>query len=184
MNTTDVVDAVDTAPSAKITITYPGGRTVEFGKELKPEEVKDEPQVCWDAAPDKYYTLLMFDPDAPSRMEPKIADVKHWLVVNIQGCEVKTGEVIAEYMGSGAPQGTGLHRYIFLVFEQKGKMQFKEPKSGKLDKEHRISWSMRKFRRENELGEAYAGNYFVAQWSPFVDEWRKQWEMAANSRGN
>lgn len=94
MESSDVVDAIDKAPSSKINITYPNGETVEFGEELKPEDVKDEPQVSWDADPAKYYTLIMFDPDAPSRHEPKFADVKHWLVVNIQGCNVASGEVI------------------------------------------------------------------------------------------
>lgn len=83
--------------------------------------------------------------------------------------------------GVGAPQGTGFHRYIFLVFEQQGKMEFDEPKSGKLSREHRISWSMRKFAKKNNLGQVYAGNYFNAQWSPFVDEWKKQREMEADN---
>jgi phosphatidylethanolamine-binding protein (PEBP) family uncharacterized protein len=176
MEGTDTVPSgtLDEAPSSKITITYPSGKTVEFGKELTPTDVKDEPQVSWEADPAKYYTLLMFDPDAPSRQDPKSADVKHWLVVNILGCDVKSGEVIAEYAGSGPPQGTGLHRYIFLVFEQKDRMEFDEPKSEKGSRANRVSWSMRGFMKKNNLRKAFAGNYYVAQWDAYVDERRKQ----------
>lgn len=71
MDTDGVVpDTLDSAPSAKITVIYPGEKEVEFGGELTPRDVKDQPQVTWDANPDKYYTLSMVDPDAPSRDNP------------------------------------------------------------------------------------------------------------------
>lgn len=47
-----------------------------------------------------------------------LGPVLHWLVRNIPGNDIKKGEVIAEYRGSGPPEGTGLHRYIFLLYEQ------------------------------------------------------------------
>lgn len=73
-----------------------------------------------------FFSILLFsDPDAPSRKEAK-DQVKHWLVGNIPGNEVKKGEILAEYRGSGAPKGTGLHRYVFLVFKQNGKIAFEE----------------------------------------------------------
>jgi hypothetical protein len=168
-------DIVDEILASKIIITYPNGKTVEFGQELTPTDVQDEPQVSWEADPAKYYTLVMFDPDAPTREDPKLADVKHWLVVNILGCDVKSGEVIAEYVGSLTPKGNGLHRYIFLVFEQKGKMAFgDEPKCVKLSRANRIGWSTREFIKKNNLGKVFAGNYYLAQWDESVDERRKQ----------
>lgn len=67
------------------------------------------------------------DPDAPNGKDGKF-EVKHWLVGNIPGNDIKKGEVFAEYRGSGAPKGTGLHRYIFLVFKQNGKISYEEKK--------------------------------------------------------
>jgi len=82
----------------------------------------------------------MVDPDAPSRTQPQFrewpvldhkkftifvlifANRRHWLVSNIPGNKISSGTVISSYMGSGPPKGTGLHRYIFLLFEQKGKI--------------------------------------------------------------
>ncbi|XP_018568635.1 protein D3 isoform X3 [Anoplophora glabripennis] len=169
-----VPDTVDEAPSAKITITYPGGVEVEFGGELTPTQVKDEPEVKWDANPEKYYLLSMVDPDAPSRMDPKFREVNHWLVGNIKGNDVSTGDVIAEYRGSGPPKGTGLHRYIFLVFEQKEKLTFDEPRSIKTSSKQRLNFSIRKFAKKYSLGKAFAGNFYVAQWDPYVEERNKQ----------
>ncbi len=54
------------------------------------------------------------DPDAPSREDPKFGEWRHWLVVNIPGNNIASGEVQAEYVGAGPPKGTGLHRYIIL----------------------------------------------------------------------
>lgn len=68
--------------------------------------------------------LFFTDPDAPSRHDPKFREWHHWLVVNIPGCDVSKGEVKLEYVGSGPPKGTKLHRYIFLAYKQPGKISY------------------------------------------------------------
>lgn len=94
--------------------------SVNFGDELTPTSVKDVPKVEWNADPNQLYTLLMVDPDAPSRAEPKLRSFKHWTVINIPGSDVPKGDVVSEYIGAGAPKGTGLHRYVFLAYKQTG----------------------------------------------------------------
>lgn len=64
----------------------------------------------------------MVDPDAPSRETPTAREICHWLVINIPGNKVADGQTIAEYIGSGPPEGSGLHRYIFLIFKQADKI--------------------------------------------------------------
>lgn len=101
-----------------------------MGNELTPTQVKDIPEVKWDADPNKYYTLIMTDPDAPSRANPTYREFKHWVIVNIPGGKVAQGENLAEFIGSGPPEGTGLHRYVFLVYDQNGRKDFAmEPKT-------------------------------------------------------
>lgn len=68
------------------------------------------------------------DPDAPSRAKPEFREWHHWLVGNIPGNDVGKGETLSEYVGSGPPQGTGLHRYVFLVYKQNDKINFDEPR--------------------------------------------------------
>lgn len=89
--------------------------------------MKDIPSVSYEADADGFYTLLFVDPDAPSRDNPHMREVRHWAVVNIPGNNVSAGETLAEYFGSGPPAGTGLHRYVLLVFKQPSKLLFDEP---------------------------------------------------------
>lgn len=58
------------------------------------------------------------DPDAPSRVDPIRREIRHWVVGNIPRDDFSSGEVIYSYLDSRPPIDTGLHRYIFLLFEQ------------------------------------------------------------------
>lgn len=53
----DVLDAVHDLKS--LNITYPSGAKVEAGNVLTPTQVKDQPQVKWEAKKGAFYTLLM-----------------------------------------------------------------------------------------------------------------------------
>lgn len=102
---------VPTAPPEELHVRYPKAeREVDLGNELTPTQVRDQPIVHFDAEPDNYYTLIMTDPDAPSRKNPVRREWNHWLVVNIPGNNIAKGEVITEYVGSAPPKDTGLHR--------------------------------------------------------------------------
>uniref|UniRef100_A0A1L8DPV4 Putative phosphatidylethanolamine-binding protein n=1 Tax=Nyssomyia neivai TaxID=330878 RepID=A0A1L8DPV4_9DIPT len=153
----------------KVSIKYPSGVEVNYGNELTPTQVKDIPSVTWDANVDDYYTLLMIDPDAPSRQDHDFAEVKHWLVVNIPGTTVDKGEIIAEYIGSGPPEDTDLHRYIFLIYSQpNGKIDFsKEPKSDKETARNRFLFSTAEFTKKYSL-ELIGGNFYQAQYDEYV----------------
>ncbi|MFT7813452.1 phosphatidylethanolamine-binding protein 4 [Arapaima gigas] len=71
---------------------------------------------------EKKYTLMMVDPDAPSRRSPTRSHWRHWLVVDILGSDLQKGDikgsVLTEYRPPSPPANTGLHRYQFLLFEQ------------------------------------------------------------------
>lgn len=164
-----VPDVIDVTPKATVTVLYPSDKQVSMGNELTPTEVKDVPSVRWEAENSTYYTLAMVDPDAPSREQPIYREVKHWLVVNILGNDLTTGDVLAEYLGSGPPRGTGLHRYIFLIYKQNGKLEFDEPKTSSTSRAYRLNFSIRKFAEKYNLGQPVAGNFYVAQWDPYVE---------------
>ncbi|VDM98669.1 unnamed protein product, partial [Onchocerca ochengi] len=115
-----VPDVISVAPTKLVNVSY-NNLTVNLGNELTPTQVKDQPtEVLWNARPKCLYTLAFIDPDAPSRRNHTYREFKHWLVTNIPGQNISEGEVLAEYVGAGAPKGTGFHRYVFLVYKQPG----------------------------------------------------------------
>ncbi|ESN98471.1 hypothetical protein HELRODRAFT_113794 [Helobdella robusta] len=116
----------------------------------------------------------MNDLDAPSRENPKFREWHHWLVVNIPGHHVEKGEVLSEYVGSGPPKGTGLHRYVFLVFKQNGKVKFHEKHLTNRSGDHRASHHVRKFSDKYSLGQPVAGNYYKAEWDDYVPKLYEQ----------
>lgn len=100
-----------------------------MGNELTPTQVQNVPiSIEWPAEKDSLYTLVLTDPDAPSRLQPKYREWHHWLVVNIPGNDIASGETLSEYVGSGPPKGTGLHRYVMLVYKQPGRITPNETK--------------------------------------------------------
>lgn len=86
----------------------------------------ETPKVEWNAEKGAYYTLTMFDADAPA----EYSEARHWLVMNIPESNVDNGDEVVAYLGSGTR--SGIHRYIFLVFKQQnGRIEHNEPRSGK-----------------------------------------------------
>ncbi|XP_065089565.1 protein D3-like [Ochlerotatus camptorhynchus] len=165
-----VPDVVPVAPPALVKVSYPSsGKQVSLGNELTPTQVKDQPTVSWDAEPGAMYTLIMTDPDAPSRANPKMREWKHWVVINVPGSDVASGETVAEYVSSAPPQKSGLHRYIFLVYKQSGKVQFDEPKLSNRNP-NRGKFRAAEFAEKYQLGSPIAGNFYQAQYDDYVPQ--------------
>ncbi|KAG5878106.1 hypothetical protein JTB14_017973 [Gonioctena quinquepunctata] len=169
-----VPDVIDVAPNDILEVTYPSGVKVDLGNELTPTQVKDEPKLKWRAQDNILYTVAMVDPDAPSRADPSVSEVLHWLVGNVPGIDVTKGDTIAEYIGSGPPLDTGLHRYIFLIYKQKEKINFEEKKILKTTTEGRLNFSIRKFAEKYHLGQPISGNLYQAQYDDYVPVLREQ----------
>ncbi|XP_049529582.1 protein D3-like [Anopheles darlingi] len=164
-----VPDLVENAPLETLKVTYPSGVEVELGNELTPTQVKDRPMLQWTTKPDTLYTVLMADPDAPSRSNPEMRSWKHWVVGNVLGTRVDQGTVLADYVGSGPPQGTGLHRYVFLVYQQPGNLTFDETVLSSRNP-NRGKWSPEDFAIKYELRDPIAGNFYQAQYDDYVPE--------------
>lgn len=142
---------------------------------LTPTQVKDIPDVQWQAKENTYYTVCMTDPDAPSRKEPTYREWHHWLVGNVPGNKISEGETLSEYVGSGPPPDTGLHRYVFLIYEQPdGKINFSEPRLTNRSGDNRAGFSIRKFAEKYKLGDPIAGNLYQAEYDDYVPILYKQ----------
>ncbi|XP_074597778.1 protein D3-like [Brevipalpus obovatus] len=179
MNTDGIVpDVIDVAPQTVVEVKFPSGSELKMGNELTPTQVKDQPSlVSWPTTPGSYYTLCMTDPDPPSRQDPKFREMLHWLVVNIPAGsppDANKGKTLTHYAGSGPPQGTGLHRYVYLVYKQPGLIQPDEKVTSNRSREGRRNFKIRDFAKKYNLGQPIAGNYYVAQYDDYVPILHKQ----------
>jgi len=170
-----VPDVLDVAPKDVMQVSYDSGKSADNGNELTPTEVQNHPvNISWPVEQDALYTLCMTDPDAPSRKEPKFREWHHYLVVNIPGTDVSKGEVLSQYVGSGPPPGTGLHRYVWLAYKQPGPLTCDEPRLTNRSGEHRGGFSIRRFAAKYQLGQPVAGNLYQAQWDDYVPKLYEQ----------
>lgn len=115
-----IPDVIDDIPeAANVTVEFPSGAKVHYGNELTPTQVKDMPTINWSAKNDELYMVVVLCPDAMTRTDHEYRNILYWLVVNIPGKAIDKGETLAEYIGVGPPEDTGLHRYVYLVYAQK-----------------------------------------------------------------
>jgi phosphatidylethanolamine-binding protein len=96
----------------KFTVQY--GQANANGKTLSRRNTASQPDVTFTGEEGKSYTLLMSDPDAPAK------SWLHWLITNIPGeaVNVEEGQVLVKYSGPSPP--SGIHRYMFTLYEQPG----------------------------------------------------------------
>ncbi|KAI8388586.1 phosphatidylethanolamine-binding protein [Radiomyces spectabilis] len=157
-----VLDDVFT-PATMLEIKYPNNKEVLLGNTLTVEETSEAPVVNF-APPDAdaEYTLLLVDPDAPSKQDPKMAPWRHWVIVNIPGSQTTNVQASAsqhsEYFGPAPPPGTGPHRYIFLLYKQANKNNSFQAMSA--EPQARGKFDFKQFAKDNNL-ELIAVNYFL-----------------------
>lgn len=163
-----VPDVIDTEPANVVEIQY-GEKVVSMGNQLTPSEVRAIPTVIqWPVEEGAFYTLCMTDPDAPCRENPKYREWHHWLVINIQGSDVSSGTTMSEYVGAGPPKGTGLHRYVYVIYKQPGQIKCDEKHLTNTSGDHRGKFKIRNFAKKYKLGEPIAANFFLASWDDYV----------------
>uniref|UniRef100_A0A646QDK5 PBP1 n=1 Tax=Hemiscolopendra marginata TaxID=943146 RepID=A0A646QDK5_9MYRI len=169
-----VPDVIDKAPANKAEIKY-GSVELKMGNVLTPTQVKDPPtHISYPTEAEHLYTLCMTDPDAPSRKDPKFREWHHWLVVNIPGTDVSKGETLSEYIGSGPPKGTGLHRYVYLVYKQPEKLKPTETRLTNRSGDNRGNFKIKNFAKKYHLGDPIAGNFYQAEWDDYVPKLYEQ----------
>jgi phosphatidylethanolamine-binding protein (PEBP) family uncharacterized protein len=124
-----------------------GGLIVKYGditlsgQELKKATTVSAPSIEFPST-DKKYTLVMWDPDVPPQIQPGFV---HWLVTNLQSpTDIQNNQVL-DYKGPAPP--SGVHRYYFGLFEQRGTISPKQP--------DRPNFSINEFVKDNNLIKTY-----------------------------
>lgn len=196
-----VADVISNPPEQALNVKFTKTeKTVNLGNEIAPVDVKEQPKVTYKANPNDFYTLIMTDPDAPSRANPVRREFRHWLVslfylfqintlinqfqvVNIPGSDIEKGEVLSEYVGSGPPKDSGLHRYVFLLYRQPKKLEFEETLVKKTEVGDRPLFSARKFAEKYNM-KLEAGNFYQAQYDDSVPALHQQLGLGKPAKTN
>ncbi|KAI7796691.1 39S ribosomal protein L38, mitochondrial [Triplophysa rosa] len=95
---------------------------VHYGNHLTPTQAAQAPQISYEAEENSLWTLLLTSPD--EHLMDGEQEYLHWLVGNIPGKAVMSGEEICHYIGPFPARGTGFHRFIFILFKQDGPVDF------------------------------------------------------------
>ncbi|XP_074784709.1 phosphatidylethanolamine-binding protein 4 [Athene noctua] len=113
----------------------------------------------------KKYVLVLVDPDAPSRANPRNRFWRHWLVTDIPGADLRTGDVkghvLTDYTRPTPPPRSGYHRYQLRLYEQPAHQAIA------LSPEERVSlgaWAMESFEKRFWLGSPVASTQFLTKY--------------------
>lgn len=99
------------------------------GNYILPQDAATVPHVNFKSEPDSLWTLLMTAPD--SHLQDNNKEYLHWLIGNIPGSDVTKGEELCNYIQPFPANGTGYHRYVFILFKQEKKIDFSKMKRPK-----------------------------------------------------
>jgi phosphatidylethanolamine-binding protein (PEBP) family uncharacterized protein len=99
------------------------GKTAsDVGNTINIAESKPQPHVFWKViSPHLLYTIICWDPDAPQK------SWLHWLIANCSNGTTEHGVEVIDWTPPTPPKGSGLHRYIFGLFEQAGRLTLTAP---------------------------------------------------------
>lgn len=92
------------------------------GNIIKPKEATSCPKVSFkvpkmfESDPNTLWTLVMTNPDG--HFTDENSEYLHWMIANIPGNSMESGQTIAEYLQPFPAYGTGYHRYIFVLYKQ------------------------------------------------------------------
>lgn len=86
------------------------------GNIVKPSEALEAPEVSWTASDESLWCLVMTGLDTHLHQEGK--EYIHWMVGNIRGGDISTGDEVVSYLPPFPPYGTGYHRHAFVMYRQ------------------------------------------------------------------
>ena len=158
-----IPDVISQEPPNQLDLTFEDN-IVTPAQIMTTTETSMCPLISFNAESDKYYTLICVDPDAPNRKMHLFRNWLHYIVVNIPGDNIEQGNVICKYSGPEPPKNSGLHRYIFLVYQQaNGQQQFNKTYPDKGTSLSRSKFNVNKFIKQYQCEKLIAANFFLSE---------------------
>ncbi|XP_046887699.1 39S ribosomal protein L38, mitochondrial [Hypomesus transpacificus] len=159
-------------PRVKLCISYgqDNSAQVHHGNHLTPTEAAVAPQVTFEAEEGSLWTLLLTSPD--EHLQESEGEYLHWLVGNIQGSVVQSGEELASYLPPFPAKGTGFQRFVYVLFKQDRRIDYRahEPNRACVSLAER-SFKTVEFYRSHQDSMTPAGlAFFQCQWDPSVTD--------------
>jgi len=96
--------------------------------------------------------------------------IQHWMVINIPGNNVSSGEIINPLLGP-APLDTTPHVYTFILYEQTGAIMLSDNETVAIRK--RFHFSLSEFTEEHNLTTVVGINWLFSStdsWAPVVQD--------------
>ena len=147
----DVIHDTSFQPSGILAVEYSSSAPVAMGNTLPTEKARSKPQFqftfnkqmqksvpqanAYVPQDDDLFTLVMTDPDVPSKTDHKWSEFCHLVECDLKLLNEATHETsgateffasefntkgsntLIEYMGPAPPKGSGPHRYVFLLYK-------------------------------------------------------------------
>lgn len=92
------------------------------GNMIKPSEAAAAPEVSWKSGPDDLWSLVLTGLD--SHLTEEGQEYIHWMVANIKGGDITSGQEVASYLQPFPAFGTGYHRFAFVLYKQEAEIDF------------------------------------------------------------
>lgn len=99
---------------------------VYMGNILQASDVSRVPNVAFTGKPDDLWSLVLTNVDG--HLLDNNSEYLHWFVGNIKGADIKSGEVICDYLQPFPMRGSGYHRLVFVLYKQNKKIDFSSMK--------------------------------------------------------
>jgi len=103
-------------PKVWLCVDY-GKELVHRGNFLQASDLKTAPKVTFIGDETALYTIILVDPDFPSR-EAKAGQIVHWMISNIRGSDINTGATVCPYISPCPSANSGFHRYTYILAKQ------------------------------------------------------------------
>ncbi|XP_055847906.1 putative odorant-binding protein A5 [Episyrphus balteatus] len=163
-----IPDLIQSNVPETLKVEFDSGAIVNMGNKIFPSEARNQPMVDWNADKNAYYTIMIIAPDAPIPTNPFLRSIVTWLVGNIPGKDVQSGDVLAEYFAISPPRGRGEQRGIYLLYKQPAKLHFDEEPIDKYTSKGRLNFSADKFSEKYGLGKPIAGNFYMSEFDKYA----------------
>ncbi|KAF8599416.1 PEBP-like protein [Ceratobasidium sp. AG-I] len=164
-------------PTSLFYLTYTGNlsdgtsaKVVLPGTSFARNDTLVVPQFSVEGATNRSYVVVIVDPDAPSRANPTVSQIRHLLAANFTVSDVRSNFVprslllqnstaaINNYIPPTPPAGSGAHRYVALLYVQPPKFDISSLNVSSIS-----GFNISAFTSSSGLGEPVAGTFLTVE---------------------